>query len=299
MIIKGSSRTGKGLGAYLMHDKNDRAELLGIRGYIPRDLAETLDDWRSDSLGTNCAKPLYHAQLNPDRALSRDEWAQALSIYEKEMGFTEQPRAVVMHRYKGREHLHVVYSRIDANGQAISDSWNYLRHEKAAREIEQALGLAITHGALYRREGPRPERTPDHAAHQQGDRLNTDPKAIAADGGAFVAALDAAGTSRKRRRSGNTRAKPTASPWRLAASFERGLLGVTVEQSGDAIHETSGGFGCINRAFSEERRVFAFIVIGNGFEVVGLREKNPKLGTKAGIVLRQTQKLRLNALVGF
>lgn len=205
MIIKGSSRTGKGLGAYLMHDKNDRAELLGIRGYIPRDLAETLDDWRSDSLGTNCAKPLYHAQLNTDRALSRDEWAQALSIYEKEMGFTEQPRAVVMHRYKGREHLHVVYSRIDANGQAISDSWNYLRHEKAAREIEQALGLAITHGALYRREGPRPERTPDHAAHQQGDRLNTDPKAIkaevaalyqsAADGGAFVAALDAAGYS--------------------------------------------------------------------------------------------------------
>ena len=122
------------------------------------------------------------------------------------MGFTEQPRAVVMHEYKGREHLHVVYSRIDENGQAISDSWNYLHHEKAAREIEQALGLATTHGALYRREGrPRPERTPNHAAHQQGDRLNTDPKAIkaevvalyqsAADGGAFVAALDAAGYS--------------------------------------------------------------------------------------------------------
>jgi len=205
MIIKGSSHTGKGLGAYLTDAKNERADVWAIRGDLERDLAETLDDWRSDSLGTNCTKPLYHAQLNPDRVLSPDEWAQALAIYEKEMGFTEQPRAVVMHRYKGREHLHVVYSRIDANGQAISDSWNYLRHEKAAREIEQALGMATTHGALYRREGPRPERTPDHATHQQGDRLNTDPKAIkaevaalyqsAADGRAFVAALDAAGYS--------------------------------------------------------------------------------------------------------
>ena len=203
MIIKGSTHTGKGLGAYLMQDKNDRAELLDIRGDLKRDLKETLDDWRSDSQGENCTKPLYHAQINPDRALSREEWDKAVSLFEKEMGFENQPRVMVLHEYKGREHLHLVYSRIDENGKAISDSWNYLHHEKAAREIERELGLEITQGALYQREGARPERTPDRDAIQQGERLKLDPKAVKAEvselyqnaenGREFVAALDTAG----------------------------------------------------------------------------------------------------------
>ena len=203
MIIKGSSHTGKGLGVYLLHDKNDRAEVIGIRGDMPRDLLQTLEDWRSDSLGTNCTKPLYHAQLNPDRVLSGEEWDKAVDIFEKEMGFENQPRAVVLHEYKGREHYHIVYSRIDEEGKAISDSWNYLHHEKAAREIERELGLEKTQGAFIDREGPRPERTPDHDAIQQAERLNLDPKAIKAEvselyqsaetGRAFVEALEAEG----------------------------------------------------------------------------------------------------------
>lgn len=202
MIIKGSAHTGKGLSAYLMQDKNDRAEVLDIRG-MRRDLAKAIADWRSDSQGTNCSKPLYHAQLNPDRELSRDEWETAISIFEKEMGLEQQPRAVVLHEYKGREHVHLVYSRIDEDGKAVSDSWNYLHHEKAAREIEQALGMEKTKGAFTEREGPRPERTPDRDAIQQGERLNLDPKAIKAEvselyqsaetGRAFVEALEAEG----------------------------------------------------------------------------------------------------------
>ena len=203
MIIKGGAHTGKGLGTYLMQDKNDRAEVLGIRGDLSRPLGETLDDWRSDSLTTQCSKPLYHAQLNPDRALSREEWETAINLFEKEMGFENQPRAVVLHEYKGREHMHLVYSRIDENGKAISDSWNYLHHEKAARAIEQELGLEKTQGALYDRQAQRPERTPDRDAIQQGERLNLSPKAIKAQiselyrsadsGRAFVAALEESG----------------------------------------------------------------------------------------------------------
>ena len=203
MIIKGHSSTGRGLGAYLEQDKNDRAEVLDIRGDIPRDLSETLDDWRSATLGTNCTKPLYHAQINPDRVLSPEEWNKAVEIFEQEMGFENQPRAMVLHEYKGREHMHLVYSRIDEDGKAISDSWNYLHHEKAAREIERELGLEHTQGAFIGREGPRPDRTPDHAEIQQGERLNLDPKEIKAEiseiyqsaenGRAFVEALEAEG----------------------------------------------------------------------------------------------------------
>jgi len=179
MIIKGGSHTGKGLGDYLLQDKNERAEVWGIRGDIPRDLGETLDDWRSDVKGSKTTKPLYHAQLNPDRALTREEWEQAIALFEKEMGFSDQPRAIVLHEYKGREHLHLVYSRIGEDGKAIPDNWNYLHHEKAAREIEQELGLEPTQGTLYRaKEQPRPERTPSHDAIQQGERTKLDPKAV-------------------------------------------------------------------------------------------------------------------------
>lgn len=200
MIIKGKSSTGRGLGAYLLQDKNDRVQQWDIRGDIPRDLIDTLNDWRSDSLGTNCTKPLYHAQLNPDRALSQEEWNKAIKIFEKEMGLQHQPRAIVLHEYKGREHLHLVYSRMDEHGKAISDSWNYVHHEKSARAIERQLGLEKTQGVFIDREGQRIERTPNHAALQQGERLNKNPNQIKAeisalyqstaqDGTAFIKAL--------------------------------------------------------------------------------------------------------------
>jgi hypothetical protein len=168
VIIKGCSHSGRGLADYLTEGKNQDAQVLDIRGDIPRDLAATLEDWRSDTHGSKTARPLYHASLNPDRALSREEWEQALAVFEKEMGFENQPRAIVLHNDKGREHLHVVYSRIDhEQGKAISDSWNYFHHEKAARQIERELGLERTQGALYDRDGPRPDRTLDHARYSK------------------------------------------------------------------------------------------------------------------------------------
>lgn len=182
MIIKGGSHSGRGLGSYLLSGKNERVDVWEVRGDLPRALPALLDDWRSTAQGTNCTKPLYHAQLNPDRRLSRQEWDKAISHFEREMGFEQQPRVAVLHQYKGREHLHLVYSRLDEGGKAISDSWNYLHHEKAARAIEKDLGLEKTPGALYaRKNSPRPERTPDRGAIQQGERTQHDPKALKAE----------------------------------------------------------------------------------------------------------------------
>ncbi len=205
MIIKGTSHTGRGLGTYLQNKKNEHVDIWRIRGDIERDLSKTLNDWRSDSLGTKCSKPLYHAQINPNRVLSLKEWETAIEIFEKEMSFEKQPRAVILHKYKGREHIHLVYSRIDENGKAISDSWNYLCHEKASREIEQALGLEYTKGALYKREGKRPERIPTQNAIQQGERLKIDPCDLKAEislffqntdnGNKFISRLESKGYS--------------------------------------------------------------------------------------------------------
>lgn len=205
MIIKGGSHSGRGLGIYLLQDKNERVEVWGVRGDIQRPIPDLINDWRSDAFGTDCQKPLYHAQLNPNRPLTREEWNTAIDLFEQEMGFTQQPRLAVLHEYKGREHVHLVYSRLDEDGKAISDSWNYFHHEKSARAIEQNLGLEATQGVLYgRKGGNRPERTPSQAAIQQGERTQYSPQAVKAqvsslyqhnhsDAQAFVAALNGQG----------------------------------------------------------------------------------------------------------
>ena len=207
MITKGNCSTGRGLAAYLNKDANDRVEVWEIKGAAINDLAEAIDDWREFSKGTNCEKPLYPAQLNPDRALSREEWGKAIEIFEKEMGLEGYPRAVVLHEKKGREHVHLVYSRIDLETmRAWSDSWNYLKHERASREIEREFGLEKTQGVHVEREDgtPRPNRTPSHKDMQQGERKGQDAREVAAevsalyaeangDGAAFVKGLEGAG----------------------------------------------------------------------------------------------------------
>ena len=95
------------------------------------------------------------------------------------MGFTGQPRVVVVHeKNDGREHCHVVWSRIDLDKmRAISDSHNYRKHELVARELEREFGHERVQGAHIERNGkPRPPRTPSHKEIQQGARTGVSPK---------------------------------------------------------------------------------------------------------------------------
>ena len=107
---------------------------------------------------------------------------QAIDRLEKELGLTGQPRAVVVHKKDGREHCHVVWSRIDlARLRTISDSHNYRKHELVARELERAFGHERVQGAHIEREGrARPKRTPSHAEMQQGTRTGITPQAARA-----------------------------------------------------------------------------------------------------------------------
>ncbi|MBF0098575.1 MAG: relaxase/mobilization nuclease domain-containing protein [Magnetococcales bacterium] len=206
MITKGRSTTGRSLAAHLLKKDNDRVEVLGIKGAVLNDLEAAIDDWQEYSKGTMCSKPIYHAQLNPDRNLSREEWNKAIEIFEKEMGLEDYPRAVVMHEKKGREHVHLVYSRIDLETMhAWSDSWNYLKHERVSREIERQFGMEKTPGVHVERDGEsRPERTLSTNAMRQGERKGHDARDVKAevsalyaqadgDGAAFVDGLEKAG----------------------------------------------------------------------------------------------------------
>lgn len=121
--------------------------------------------------GTHCEKPLYHAAISiePPHRLTPEQRAQAIDALEKRLGLTDHARVVVMHEL-GRQHIDVVWSRIDLEHmRSVSDSQNYRKHEEVARDLERRHDRV--HGAHHEREGAeRPERTPSRAELPQQER---------------------------------------------------------------------------------------------------------------------------------
>ncbi|MFN1208979.1 relaxase/mobilization nuclease domain-containing protein, partial [Enterococcus lactis] len=76
-----------------------------------------------------------------------EQRAYAIDKLEAALGLTGQPRIVVVHEKEGREHCHIVWSRIDLDRMAaISDSHNYPKHEEVARALEREFGHARVQG---------------------------------------------------------------------------------------------------------------------------------------------------------
>jgi hypothetical protein len=184
-------------------DQNERVSVAEIRGLAAQDVRGALREMEAVASGTRCTNYFYHANLNPalGETLTPQQWELAADMLERELGLTGQPRIVVEHEKDGRTHRHVVWSRIDADSMtAISDSLTYARHERAAREIEQAFGLEAVESVLVKDRGKeRPERNPQDWESFRGQESKLDPKAIKAEvtalwhesdnGQAFAAAL--------------------------------------------------------------------------------------------------------------
>jgi hypothetical protein len=124
--------------------------------------------------GTRTTKPFYHGSINTraDERLTDEQRMQAIDRLEAALGLTGQARVVVVHEMEGREHCHIVWSRIDLERMAaISDSHNYRKHEEVARALEREFGHQRVQGAHIEREGKeRPKRTPSHSEMLQAER---------------------------------------------------------------------------------------------------------------------------------
>ncbi|MEY2853171.1 MAG: hypothetical protein RL030_303, partial [Pseudomonadota bacterium] len=185
MIIKGKSRSGAAsLAAHLTSTNNERVTVAELRGVIAQDLRGALREMEDVASGTRCRLFLYHASLAPDARyfLTPAQWREAVDALEKNLGLTNQPRAVVIHSKDGRDHCHVVWSRIDAERmKAIPDSHNFRKHEQTARDLERRFGHERVQGAHVEREGrPRPKRTPSRADIRQQERAGQSGRAAVA-----------------------------------------------------------------------------------------------------------------------
>jgi hypothetical protein len=158
MIVSGSSRGGASqLGSYLFQDKNEQVEVLSIdrmdiAGRTEADLTMALLWMEAYASQTRSPQNgLYHCQISPEahESLTDDQWLEAVDRVEEQLGFEEQGRAIVLHEKDGRRHAHVVWQRTDTTGKRWklkSDSWDYVKHETAARLLEHEFGHPLVPG---------------------------------------------------------------------------------------------------------------------------------------------------------
>ena len=176
MIIKGKSRAApQQLATHLGNaEKNERVSLIETKGTVAQDLRGALVEMGAYAAGTNCEKPLYHAAISPEppHLLTDEQRTEAIDLLEAKLGLDGHARIVVMHDKLGRQHIHVVWSRIDlARMRSVSDSHNYRKHEEVARDLERRFGHDRVQGAHHERNGvERPERTLPRAELQQQER---------------------------------------------------------------------------------------------------------------------------------
>ena len=90
-------------------------------------------------------KSAYHISLSakPPEKLTDLQWEKIGIAYLEKMKFDENQYVIYRHTDREHEHVHIVTSRIKVtNGAVVSDSWDYLRSQKAIREIEKQFGLS-------------------------------------------------------------------------------------------------------------------------------------------------------------
>jgi hypothetical protein len=157
VILQGNIRAnGAELAKHLLNDRqpdpyqesfrpfrvgNERVELAELRGFVATDLAGAFGEVEAIATGTRCTKPLYSLSINPSQPMNRDQYARAVDRIEEKLGLTDQARAVVFHVKNGREHCHVVWSRIDHEQmKARHMEFDHQKLREVARELVREFG---------------------------------------------------------------------------------------------------------------------------------------------------------------
>jgi hypothetical protein len=140
MIPKGNQRAGgQQLATHLLNAyDNDRVEVVDMRGAIAQDLHGAFAEWYAEAKATKCIKYLYSLSLNPDHRqgpFNREHYYDFIRRTEESLGLAGQPRAVVIHVKHGREHYHVIWSRIDTDKmKAVQLSHDHQKLRTVAQE---------------------------------------------------------------------------------------------------------------------------------------------------------------------
>jgi hypothetical protein len=153
MIPKASQRgLGQDLATHLQNAyDNEYVEIAEVRGAVARDLHGAFAEWEVCAHAmTGCRNYLYSLSVNPDpaqSALTRAQYHDYIDRVEGKLGLSGQPRAIVFHIKDGREHCHVVWSRIDAeHGKAVHQPFDRQKLMMVTRQFAREHGLRLPDG---------------------------------------------------------------------------------------------------------------------------------------------------------
>ena len=126
-----------------------RAEIIGgtIAGLNARQLAAEFGMVRR--LRPDAKRAVWHCSLSlpPGDHLSSEKWDAVVSDFMKEMGFSEStPYIAVRHRDTDHDHIHIVASRINLNGELWHGKWEARTAIEATQKLEKSHGLTLTPG---------------------------------------------------------------------------------------------------------------------------------------------------------
>jgi len=173
-MIPFSSQRGLGqdLATHLLntHD-NEYAEVEDLRGAIAGDLHGAFAEWEAQAHAlTKCKNYLYSMSVNPDPRqgpLTRDQYLDYIDRAEEKLGLADQPRAVVFHIKEGREHCHVIWSRIDAdNEKAVHMAFDRDKLMMVTREFAKDHNLELPAG-YHSKEGSKNKQLSLYDMHQK------------------------------------------------------------------------------------------------------------------------------------
>lgn len=153
---------GKGFRGALNYLLGERGQIIGgnMAGRTARELAAEFKHVRL--LRPKVGKAVVHIPLSAhpsDRPLTDAEMAAIAERVATALGYEHSPRVVIRHHDTEHQHIHLLLSKIDSNGQAVSDAHDYRKAEQVLRQIELDHGLTRVATPSLKARQPRALQT--------------------------------------------------------------------------------------------------------------------------------------------
>lgn len=161
MIIEGSTHDNAGnLARYLLRAKPGEKEFLfELRDAASENLREALTDWELTGRAlTKGSKVFFHSyiRLPQGEAMNEAQWYSVIERLEEKLGLTNCPRAIVGHDSAKGLHVHVAWSRFDAQTEKLAPLHHSRRRfHEVARWAEKEFDLTPIESKPQQEQRPK------------------------------------------------------------------------------------------------------------------------------------------------
>ena len=127
--------------------KKDPGQIIGgnLDTSTPEAIIRQLET--AGELRPDITKPVWHQSLRlpKNEHLTDDKWTELADEYMQKIGFSDRnPRVYVKHNDTAGEHIHIIASRINYNGQCHNASHESMKSTPIIHDLEQKYGLTQT-----------------------------------------------------------------------------------------------------------------------------------------------------------